>query len=917
LQGHLPVIRMIQIKSAAHAEDYFNDAFLQGDYYINDQECPGAFRGKIASRLGIAGPATKELFHALCWNINPATGQTLTQRTADNRTVYYDITYICPKSVSTAYAVYGDERIPVVFQESVQETMLDMEVDAQARVRKNGRNENRPTGELLWGSFLHLTARPVDDETMPDPHMHCHCTTFNVTWDEAEQVYKACQFRDIKRDMPYYQERYYKRFADKLQALGYTIRKTATAFELEGVPQPVIDLFSKRNAEIKRIAKENNITDATDLDQLGAQTRAKKKKDISLAELKQDWLRQIAELKLDDGKATGDPVKPIASIAPQDCIDHALLKCFERASVAHDRRILASAYRHSIGRPDISLADVTQAFRQDNRIIPIQDGLKLMCTTHEVLAEERHMVDLAIAGRGQLAPLYSVVPPLDVTGDQATAVAHVLTTTDRVSNVQGGAGTGKTTTLKELVKHIHTVGIKPVLVAPTANASRGVMRDEGFDEADTVARLLIDPAMQSALQDGCLIVDEAGLLGVKDMTALLQLVTDKNARLILFGDTRQHPSVVRGDALRILNTVAGIKAAEINKIYRQRHEGYRKAVEDIAAGNITSAFKCLEEFNAITEIKADQLNGQLVKDYMTAINNGKTALVVSPTHKEGEAVTTELRSALRANEMIGQTDAAITRYINLNYTDAEKADVRMYHPGLAVQFNQNMTGIKRGAILQVSEVSGDSVIMLDPAGHSLPLPLDKFNQFTVYRKTAISLAIGDSVTITRGSVDRKGKRMNNGQSLKVVSLDDGGDIVLINPATKIEYHLSSEFGHINHGYTTTSHAAQGKTVDEVFIAQPSSTFPASNMKQFYVSVSRARDKVHIYTDDKAALLENVSQIGNRQSGLELIGPIELSQFVAGQLAHLEALSPGPALIPQPQTPTIERPVRLHAPKPTL
>ncbi|MEZ4901799.1 MAG: AAA family ATPase [Spirosomataceae bacterium] len=48
------------------------------------------------------------------------------------------------------------------------------------------------------------------------------------------------------------------------------------------------------------------------------------------------------------------------------------------------------------------------------------------------------------------------------------------------------------------------------------------------------------------------------------------------------GDTRQHAAVVRGDALRILNTVGGIKSAEVSKIYRQRNEHYRSAVEDLA-----------------------------------------------------------------------------------------------------------------------------------------------------------------------------------------------------------------------------------------------------------------------------------------------------------------------------------------------
>lgn len=51
--------------------------------------------------------------------------------------------------------------------------------------------------------------------------------------------------------------------------------------------------------------------------------------------------------------------------------------------------------------------------------------------------------------------------------------------------------------------------------------------------------------------------------------------------------------------------------------------------------------------------------------------------------------------------------------------------------------------------------------------------------------------------------------------------------------------------------------------------QPASTFPATDMKQFYVSVSRARHVVHIYTDDAEALFDHVKESGDRTSALEL------------------------------------------------
>ncbi len=73
------------------------------------------------------------------------------------------------------------------------------------------------------------------------------------------------------------------------------------------------------------------------------------------------------------------------------------------------------------------------------------------------------------------------------------------------------------------------------------------------------------------------------------------------------------------------------------------------------------------------------------------------------------------------------------------------------------------------------------------------------------------------------------------------------------------------------GYVVTSHASQGKTVDAVLLAVGQESFAAANKEQFYVSVSRGREAVRLYTDDKAAMLEAVKGSGARLSASELMG----------------------------------------------
>jgi conjugative relaxase-like TrwC/TraI family protein len=869
------MIRMIQSTSSRQAKEYFNDSLRRSDYYLDDQELQGCLHGRLAARLGLDGLATTAtLFYALCENINPTTGKSLTPRTGDNRTVGYDINFHCPKSVSILHALSADDHILKAFQASVQQTMQDIEKDAQTRVRKQGHVADRATGELLWADFIHQTARPVDG-LVPDPHLHAHCFVFNATWDQVEGEFKAGQFRDIKRDMPYFQARFHKILSDKLIGLGYRIRRTDKSFEILGVPERIIGLFSKRTNEIGQIANQLGINDQAELDKLGARTRAKKQKGLTMTGLKQEWRTQIRKLG-SEGHSEGEqliryaPNAELSSLTPAQCVDHALGLRFERASVAQDRRILEAAYRHSLGYASVTVGQITDAFASDQRILRIQEGTKTLCTTQEVLAEEQHMVTLAQKEQGTLQPLYPDHPAINLDGGQREAVAHVLTTTNRVSIIRGKAGTGKTTLMQEAVRLIEETGRRVTVVAPTAQAARDVLRDEGFTEAETVAQLLASPALQAVLENGVLWVDEAGLLNTHDMTELLALAIRQNARLILSGDTRQHASVVRGDALRILNTVAGIKSAEVSRIFRQRSLAYRQAVQALSEGHVQQAFETLHSMGAIKMVDPANPFALLATDYVNALKRGKMALAISPTHRDGERVTQAIREKLREVGKLGKAEFTASQLVNRNMTTAEKGDSRNYQIGQVIQFNQNVPGITRGARWSVVSIDPDKVNLVDNNGTLNTLLLDLKSKFDVFQAQEINLSKGDTIRITRNGFDSTKRRLNNGQLLEVVAVKPNGTIRLRNTISKVRYTLPNDFGHLAYAHCITSHAAQGKTVDEVFIAQTASTFTATNLNQLYVSVSRARDCVHIYTDDTDGLLAKSSEVGDRLSALELL-----------------------------------------------
>lgn len=866
------MIRMFQSQTSGQAKRYFRDALSKADYYLEDQEMNGYFNGKIAKRLQLEDElVTQKVFDQLCDNINPQTGSSLTPITAKDRRVGYDISFHAPKSVSILHALGNDKRILEVFKESIDATMREMELDMQTRVRVQGQDHDRDTGEMLWADFVHQTARPVEGHA-PDPHLHCHCFVFNVTFDKEEDRFKAGQFHDLKKDMPYHQAKFQKRLADGIANIGYDIRRTNNGFEVAMIPQKAIDFFSKRTNLIGQVAKEKGITDAKELDELGAKTRAKKKKNMTMPELRNAWREGLKKAGIDE-KDKGENGTMDRGLSPRKTIDYSLDHCFTRASVKRDRQIMSEAYKFAVDNKDISFDDIDTAFEKDERIYKIQDGKQRLCTTLVVQNEEREMVQRARSFRGTVKPFTLQIDDADLRGlnkQQEAAVRHVLGSSDRLTMIRGGAGTGKTTLIKNAVNAIEKTNRKVFLFAPTSDSAKDVLRSEGFENADTVARLLKDRQMQDQLKGQVMWVDEAGMLGAKDTLDLLKLAEDKKARLVLSGDPKQHSAVNRGDAMRIMQQVGRIPYQNVSVIYRQRVKEYREAVEKISRGDVAQGFHGLDAIGSIKEIESSETVNQLTDDYVKAVQDKKSALVISPTQEQSREVNRQIREKLRDEGHLNKREKDYTIYRNLYYTDAQKKDKRLYREGLYIQTHQNMKGIKRGERMRIEHADYDQVIITD-GKKNYSLDTEKSGHFDVFIKDDIKLSKGDQIRINKNGFDQDGKRLNNGKILEVQGFEKDGSIHAKNAHSKTDnsFKLDSQFGNLDYAYCLTSYASQGKTVDRVFISQPSQTFLASNQKQFYVSVSRGREAVTVYTDDKKGLLSQVQKEGDRMSVHEM------------------------------------------------
>lgn len=876
--------------SLRNAREYFSEHLSTGDYYSEGQRTRGEWLGEGAQRLQLSGHVREADFLSLCESLHPKTGDPLTQRkashlggprasqtehTAGSRRVFYDFTISAPKSVSIAALVAGDGRIIDAHTHAIRAALYELEAFASTRVRVGGNNGDRRTGSVIAATFLHETSRALD------PHLHTHCIVFNATFDPSEKRWKALQNFEMLRAQKYVENVYYHVLARELGALGYAIANRRRGdFELLGVPQALCERFSKRHAEIDALTQallaahpeKVGANTAAMREHLAQSRRSRKVRHSDPAQLKAQWNAQLTHVDVEALHSLRS--HRVSAVLPNNAgaaLDLAEGHLFERRSVASEHEL----WRHALEFGRGGSFGIEELKAESQRRDSIRDATQPgKFTTPRALAIEQAVVNLARSGIGEWPPFSEKqTRSTGLDADQTRAVEQILASRDFLTLFRGAAGTGKSRALSHVFEQLQEAGHGVHVVAPQRQQALD-LASSGMTGATTLSEFLVRKPLRSG---DVILVDEAGQIGGQTMLALLSLAKEHGCRLLLSGDTRQHGAVEASDALRAIERHAGLRVAELTRIRRQDPErakdeverafvsGYRAAVEAAARGDCAQSFEQLESIGALVACEPGTHYERLAAEYVRHAAGGESALVVTQTWSEIHRLNDAIRAALKNAGHLPSDEHPVKARETIDLSRAQKTDPRFYDSEMVVVFRRAVAGFKRNQTGNVAGFLGKS-LLVEASGRVREVPFSKLDAVTLCRERDLALSVGDRLQLKANGKTADGRRLTNGELVTVSGIGREGGVQLQDGRV-----LEKGFRDFVRGYAVTSYGSQGKTVDHVLFSD-SAVRAATNQEQWYVTISRGRKSVRIFTEDREGLAENIQRAGARELALELRGP---------------------------------------------
>jgi len=767
---------------AGRAAQYYTEEFHKEDYYAKGKEPPGRLVG--GRSLGLDGEDVRaEDLRALFEGKNPA-GKELVQGAGPSHAPGWDMVFSAPKSVSVLWGT-GDETtrkaIEAAHEKAVKEALSFLGEHSLAdacRRGKGGAHREAPS-ELLVATFQHGTSREHD------PQLHTHALLLNVA-RRKDGSWGALQPDGIYRDVKLVSALYRAELASQLrERLSLAMERDGEALRVVGVDKEVERAFSKRRQAIEAEMAESG-RQGLKAAAVAALTTRSKKQEKDREVLFSEWKEQAAALGFSPEKAMDASRAALrdrqareqaelgrreilASSRTETLVEHALSLVSEQHSTFSRHRlyerIALEGQEHSSAkelRETFALAhgarELVSLEGKDRRGEDLYTTLpmrlleeRLIARGKEMAARTQEVASLALLSNAGHEGLSAKMASLS--REQQGVVAHV-TQGRALTLVQGWAGAGKSTTMAAAREVFEVQGARVVGVAPTGKAAENLTQGSQIP-AQTIDAFLLSKGNALAGQGrGVLVVDEAAMVGSRKMEALLRVAQERDARVVLVGDSRQLAPIDAGAPFRVLETAIG--SCSLQEIRRQEILWQREAVKAFAEGRALEGLQAYREAGLLVASETGTARDDaLIASWKKAtVEQESQALILATTN----AHVKSLNEAARAEWAKAGRVSGKEHTFEVRLRDGAQEE-RAFRKGDRIVFTKNDrdVGVKNGQFGTVEQIT------------------------------------------FRGQ--------KRGAQVKV-TLDDG---------RAVSFNVGT-YAHIEHGYASTVYKAQGSTIERVFVA---------------------------------------------------------------------------------------------------
>ncbi len=584
-------------------------------------------------------------------------------------------------------------------------------------------------------------------------------------------------------------------------------------FEVKGVPDQLVQEFSKRRQAVERALAERGESGAKAAANAALATR-KAKEHLPRAELLSAWqeVGRAHGFSADNVNALLMRQAPRYDLAEraQACIRAALEKITHHESHFPERELVrrAAEEAQAMGIAACVLRHkLKEELARSPEIVCVgRTKGEIHYTTREMLALERKMLD-HVEGLKALPsrPLTeSTIRSVEgrLSDEQKQALRHVTQSEGSIQIVSGLAGTGKTSMLRAAREAFERDGYNVIGACLSGKAAQGLEEGAGI-KSYTVAKLISMPEvgyrgdLGKGLADAIkhhgrqlgraalgkstwpeervrltpksvLVVDEAGMIGTRQMERLTEKVLSAGARFILVGDEKQLQAISAGGPFASIGDRLG--RATLSEIQRQREPWAREAVTKIAYGQAREALR--EYANrglvSVAEDRNEAMQTLIRFWKREGVNNPKDNLILASTNAEVTLLNRMAKTQRMLEGTLGKK--------SLSVADSD------FHSGDRVLFTRNSKryGVQNGSLGTVLEV-------------------------------------------------------DTAHQILTVKLDDGKPVMI--PA--------KDYTHLQLGYAVTAYKAQGLTTENTYVLLGG---PMQDRELSYVQASRARGTTWFYLD---------------------------------------------------------------------